>query len=462
MSINNLLYTVRDTFTANQLALSVVGANIANVNTPGYSRQRVDMVAVGDVDIKGLGAQFGVSVQQISRIYNRYIESQVLQQQQTTAYSDTMLQSMQNIETIMDDTNGGGINEQLDRFWTSWEDLANNPSGKLERNALLSTGESLAGSIVSYKRSLDSVNTELNYSIADIIPLINDKIREIADLTARIIEAGTNTGDINNILDKRTIAFQELGSMVNIDYFESSNGTVSVFLANGEPLLQGALAQTLSFKLTTNGKADIYSTNSPNAINDAITSGKLGAYMELQHTILPGYMDDLNDMTTALATRVNALHSSGFDADGNMGQEFFTISNVDNPSSSIKVNPAIAADINRIAASASVSGDGENATKLAAVRDEFLMGGLPPKQTLSDFLATMVGEIGRQTANAKTNSDRQTVIMNYLSNQRESVSGVSIDEEMILMAQYQMGYSAAGKLSTMVNEMMDILMEIIE
>ena len=164
-------------------------------------------------------------------------------------------------------------------------------------------------------------------------------------------------------------------------------------------------------------------------------------------------------MTSALAARVNALHSSGFDANGNMGQDFFSITDAVNSSGSIKVNPVIAADINRIAASASVSGDGENATKLAAVRDEFLMD--DGKETLSDFLATMVGEIGRQTANAKTNSDHQTAIMNNLSNQRESVSGVSIDEEMILMTQYQMAYSAAGKLSTMVNDMLDTLMNIV-
>ena len=351
MSINNLLFTVKDTLTANQMALSVVGANIANVNTPGYSRQRADMVAVGDVSIKGLGAQFGVDVQQVSRIYDRYIESQLLLQQQTTAYSDAMLQSLQNIETILDDTNGGGINAQLDRFWASWEDLANNPSGKLERNALLSTAESLVGAIGSYKQSLDSVNTELNRSIADTVPLINDKIREIADLTAQVIEAGTNTGELNNILDRRTIAFQELGSMINISYFETSNGTINVYLANGEPLMQGAISQTLSFSIS-NGKTDIYSTNSPNPINDAITSGKLGAYMELQQSILPGYIDDLNDMTSALAARVNALHSSGFDADGNMGMDFFSITNPANPASSISVNPVIGADINRIAASA--------------------------------------------------------------------------------------------------------------
>ena len=459
MSINNLLFAVRDTLTANQMALSVIGANIANVNTPGYSRQRADMIAVGDVSIKGLGAQFGVDVQQVSRIYDRYIESQLLLQQQTTAYSDAMLQSLQNIETILDDTNGGGINAQLDRFWASWEDLANNPSGKLERNALLSTAESLAGAIGSYKQSLDSVNTELNRSIADTVPLINDKIREIADLTEQVIAAGTNTGNLNNILDKRTSAFQELGKMININYFETSNGTLNVYLANGEPLMQGAISQTLSFSIS-NGKTDIYSTNSPNAINSAITSGKLGAYVELQQNILPGYIDDLNDMTSALAARVNALHSSGFDADGNMGMDFFSIINPANPASSISVNPVIGADINRIAASLSVSGDGNNATKLAAVRDEFLMDG--GKQTLSDFVATMVGEIGRQTANAKTNSSHQATIMSYLSNQRESVSGVSIDEEMILLTQYQMGYAAAGKLSSSVNEMLDILMSIVE
>jgi flagellar hook-associated protein 1 len=459
MSINNLLFTVKDTLIANQMALSVIGANVANVNTPGYSRQRADMFAVGTVSVNGLSAQFGVNVKQVSRIYDRYIESQLLQQQQATAYGDAMLQSLQNIEMILDDTNGGGINEQLDQFWASWEDLANNPSGKLERNALLSTAESLAGAIRSYKQSLESVNTELNRSIADVVPLINDKIREIADLTSQVIEAGTDTGGMNSVLDKRTIALQELGSMINISYFETSSGGLNIYMANGEPLLQERLAQTLSV-VVNNGITDIYSTNSVDTINGAITSGKLGAYMELQQNILPGYIDDLNSMTNALAARVNALHISGFDANGNMGMDFFNITNAANPSGSIRVNPVIAADIDRIAASLSVSGDGENATKLASVRDEFLMDS--GKQTMSDFLASMVGEIGRQTSNAKMNSDHQTTIMNYLSNQRGSVSGVSIDEEMILLTQYQMGYSAAGKLSNMVNEMLDILMDVVK
>lgn len=458
MSLNSLLFTARDSLTANQMAISIVGANIANVNTPGYSRQRADLITIGAVNVKGVDAQIGVSVNQVSRIYDRYIDAQIIRQQQTTAYSDAMLPGLQNLEIILDDTNGGGINEHINRFWASWEDLSSNPSGRLERNALLSTAESLAGTIVSYKQSLDSVNTELNRSIADVVALTNNKIQEISDINMQIINSGTNMGDLNNILDKRTTALRELASMININYFETSDGVINVSMANGQPLLVGSTVQTLSIA-DNNGRTDIYNSNSPDKANDIITGGKLGAYMDLQHSILPKYIDDLNTMTQTLAARVNALHGSGFDADGNIGLDFFSIADAGNPSGSIGINPIIAADINKIAASASISGDGENATKLAAVRDEFLMDS--GKETLSSFLASLVGEIGRQTANAKTDSNHQTAIMNSLSNRRESVSGVSIDEEMILLLKYQLGYTAAGKLCNMVDELMDTLMDIV-
>ena len=171
-------------------------------------------------------------------------------------------------------------------------------------------------------------------------------------------------------------------------------------------------------------------------------------------------MNDLDDLTNNMAARVNALHGSGFDANGNVGLDFFRIADTDSPSGSIGVNPIISADINRIAASASVSGDGEHATRLASIRDELLMDG--GKSTLGSFLAAMVGEIGRETANAKTNNDHQAAIANYLNNQRESVSGVSIDEEMILLIKFQMGYTTAGKLSQAVNEMLDTLMSLVQ
>ena len=162
----------------------------------------------------------------------------------------------------------------------------------------------------------------------------------------------------------------------------------------------------------------------------------------------------------AFSDRVNALHSSGFDAYKNTGVDFFTVTDKNNAdgaiSRSIGVNSAIASDVGRIACSLTVSGDGDNASNIASVQYELLMD--DQTSTLNGFLASMVGQIGLQVANAQTDNDRQSVLMNNLSNQREAASGVSIDEEMILLIKYQMGYTAAGKLAQTVDEMLNTLM----
>ena len=128
MSITSLLFTVRDSLLANQMAIDIVGANVANVNTPGYTRQRTSMESLGNVNVGNASAQVGVTVNRIERMYDRYIESQVIDQRQSSGYSEAMMLGLQNIEIILDDTSGGGINDQLNRFWASWEDLSKNPA----------------------------------------------------------------------------------------------------------------------------------------------------------------------------------------------------------------------------------------------------------------------------------------------------------------------------------------------
>jgi flagellar hook-associated protein 1 FlgK len=157
---------------------------------------------------------------------------------------------------------------------------------------------------------------------------------------------------------------------------------------------------------------------------------------------------------------VNELHTSGYDAYKNIGGVLFTIADVDDPSGTIGINSIIAADPNRIAGSETVTGDGEIASRIAAIQNELRMD--TGTATLNSFLATMVGEIGSQVSDAKMDSDYQTIIMNQLENQRESVSGVSIDEEMIQLIKYQMGYTAATKLVTSATEMLDTLIGLIK
>lgn len=461
MSIGSLLYTSRDSLLAHQMALDIVGANIANVDTPGYSRQRVDLKSTGNITVGGSNAQIGVTVNAVDRIYDRYLDSQITEQQQNMGYSDTMLQSLQNMEVMIDDTNGGGINDQLNKFWASWEDLSKNPGGIVERTALVATAENLTGSFAAYRQNLETINTDLNRSIADVVSQINDKVSEITDLNAKIITIPGDKGDRNILLDKRSQALKELSGLIDITQVETADGSVSVFMSNGEPLLQGNLGQTLSVRQNTSGRSDILSSNSPGQpIQEAIKGGKLGAFVELQNSILPEYVTAIDATAKALADRVNELHRNGFDTYQNTGADFFEIANSTNMAGTIQVSSAIRSDANRIAAAASVTGDAENATKIAAVQNELLMNS--NTSSLNSFLASLVGKIGNQVSSAKTDSDHQTIIANQLINQRESVSGVSLDEEMIRLIKYQMGYTAAGKLCTTVNEMLETLMNLVK
>ena len=462
MSISSLLFTARDALNSNQMAIDITGSNIANVNTPGYSRQQVDLKSLGSVTVGGAGTQIGVTVSQIERIYDRFIESQIIAQQQNTGYSDTLLRGLQNIEVMIDDTQGVGISDQLSKFWSSWEDLSKNPGGIVERSALLSAAQNLTGSLTSCKRNLDTITTDLSRSIADTVTSINEKVHELKDLNKKIIEIMGDKGEKNDLLDKQTQALKELGALINITHVGNADGTANVYLSNGQPLLQGIQEQTLSAKLNADGQSsDIYSSNlSGETVNSTLTSGKLGALIELQNKIVPEYINDIDAFSKSLADRVNELHRDGFDAYNNTGVNFFQILDEENSTGTIQVNSAISADVNRIAVATSVNGNGENASLIAAVQNELLMNN--KTASLGSFLATMVGQIGQQVSMSKTNNDRQTVIANLLGNQRESVSGVSIDEEMIRLISYQMGYNAAGKLVSVVDEILDTLMGIIK
>lgn len=461
MSINSLLFTSRDALMSHQMAIDVTGGNIANVNTPGYARQRTDLRSVGNVNVNGAGAQIGVTVSGVVRIYDRYVESRIIEQQQNSGYGDTMLQVLENMEVLLDETQGGGISDQLNRFWASWENLSQNPGGIVERSALVSTAENLTGSLTAYRTDLESINTDLNRNITDVVSQINRKVDEILDLNLKIMETADGEGGNNDLLDKRTQALKDLGALADIQYLENADGSLNVYLSNGDALLQGILGERLSVRVNSGKRCDIFFSRAPqDAVNGAITKGKLGALIELQGTIVPEYVAYIENFTGTLANRVDELHSSGFDAYKNTGINFFEIPNPDNMAGTIRVNPAIAADVNRIAASSSVTNNGEIAGRIASVQNELLMNN--QTSTLNSFLATVVGRIGQQVSAARANIDHQTLIMNQLGNQRESISGVSIDEEMIRLIKFQMGYNAAGKLCTVVDEMLDTLMGLVK
>ena len=458
MSIGSILNTSKDSLLSYQLAIDLTGSNIANVNTPGYSRQRPVFQSMGSVDLGSTRAQISVNVVSIERIYDEYLENQVVKQTQELGYGEAKSDVLERIEGIVEEREGGP-SDLLNKFWNAWGELSANPQGQVARNALLAAAENLTSTFRRIDSDLTQVVEDAGDRIYGVVAEINNYLSEIADLNGKITSYAKDRGDANIHKDNRMELLKELSDMLDINYVEDEAGAVNVFLADGRSLISKDSIRPLAAINQANAISDIvYATDPGESLKSAIVKGKSGelaALLEIGDTIAPGYREKLDDFAATLTSQVNALHRLGYDAYRNAGGDFFVPAT---DAGSFRVSAAVVSDINKIALSATVNGDGENARSIGAIRDELIMSG--GSATLNDYYASLVGQIGRDVADAKRNMEYRSSVMRQLTERRESVSGVSLDEEMMDLIKYQMAYNAAGKLVNTVNEMMTTLMQL--
>jgi flagellar hook-associated protein 1 FlgK len=454
--LTRVMNIAKDTLLSHSSAINITGSNIANVNTPGYSRLRPVFASVGGAT----ELQFGVQVTDAERICDRYIDAQLAQQAQESGYADTRKSTLERVEGIFNEAEGSGLNEALSEFWNAWNDLAKNPTGQVEKDALVSVSENLASMLQQKAQQLDDVRTDINSSIADTITQLNSCINDIAEFNDKIVMIQNGGGNASDLLDKRQESLKELGSLIDFNYVEDASGAVNVYLSNGKPLVQGGMVWELDTVVNPANSSYydiVFAGDTAEPINDIISKGKLGAYLELRDTDTAGYLDQLDTLAETLVNAVNTQHQSGFDGYGNLGGNFF---NPVTRAADMQVSTAILADIGKIAMSATLDSDGDNAIAIAKIKDALIMGG--GTSTVSSFYSSLMGKVGQDVVDAGWNVDRQTVITTQLENQREASSGVSLDEEMLNLMRFQMGYNAAGKLCGVVGEMMDTLLGLVK
>ena len=456
-NIFQILNTSRDSLLGHQTAINVTASNIANVNTPGYSRQRAVFSSSGSLE----SGTVGVKITDIERIYDRLLEVQVTDQEQNVGYSEARSDALNRAESVFNESQGGGINELLNEFWSAWEDLSANPDGQVERLAMSSVSQSLASVFRQYSDELSDVRKDANTRIAGDVNRINEYTSGISDLNDRILRAEGGGGISNDLKDKRAELLRELSNIVDIHYLEDEDGALNIFLSNGKPLVEGNLSWGLDVKKNVDNSAfyDVVFKDDPDeeVINSVITSGELGGLLEVRDVTVVDYMNRLDSLAAKIIENVNIQHAEGYDINGNTGEFFFAPAT---KAEDMYVSAAIISDTNRIAASATVNNDGDNAIAMAAIKDKpIIINDIT--STFNSHYASLVGRVGSDAAVAERRVDHQTVISDQLTNRREGISGVSIDEEMMNLMKYQLGYNAAGRLCNVANEMMDTLLSIV-
>jgi flagellar hook-associated protein 1 FlgK len=466
MSISSLLNVSKDSMISYQLAMDITGGNISNVNTAGYSRQRAVFAATGNVNAKAASAQLSVKIETVERMFDGYTEMQIAEQSQKVGAGETKNSMLQRVETVFDETNGAKLNDVIGRFWSAWDDLAKRPAGQAERDALVSVAGEMTSMFNTYGDQLYSLQQNIDDNVKNTVAQINSYTADIASLNRQIGQTAGGGGETNRLLDERNALLKQLCGLVNCQYIGGPNNALNIYLVNGQALVEGETSHALGvIKGSDSEFYDVvYKEKAGESINQylAATKGRLGALLDARDGIIPSYLDKIDDLAGTIMTQVNDIHARGFDAQRNLGGKFLVVEPEDSVAYArhLAVNQMIIADSGKIAASATVSGDGEQAAAIAALKDKLIMNG--GQTTVSSFYASLIGQLGREVADAGRNAEYQANVMTQLANQREGISGVSIDEEMMNLIKYQMGYQAAGKLCQVVDEMMNTLMSLVK
>ena len=422
---------------AQQRALQVTTHNITNAGTAGYTRQKADMVASTPYDTGNGLVGAGVDIQGYQRVRDNFIDIQLRAQTMKTGYAQARQEGLQQVSGALSEPGDNGINSLLAKFFSSWQDVASAPENDAARSALVQSTQGLATGFRDLADQIGVVKSQTGLAVTDTIAQVNSMGTRIAALNATIAGA-QSTGNLpNDLLDQRDALLDNLGSLTNTSWTLYADGTTDVMVGGGA-LVTGGTATTLL-------ESDFTS----------LSSGKLAALVGLRDTTLPGYLASLNTIAKSLADKVNAQHALGFNLDtGASGGAFFTYTPGSEAttlglSAAIIANPRLIAASDTVPASAGAqSGNGANAIAIAALMSDVTIGG---------SYVQLVNTIGSDTKEATRELANSTALAGTLEARRQSISGISLDEEMTNLIKFQRGFQAASRALNAMDDMIDLI-----
>ncbi|HSF26341.1 MAG TPA: flagellar hook-associated protein FlgK [Actinomycetes bacterium] len=454
MSTFGSLSTALSALYAQQRGLDVTGQNIANANTEGYSRQRVDLKSVGAPTVPAIwatyeGAGGGVTVSDVQRLRDMFLESRAHTEHGRLSYLQSMSTTLANVEQTLGEPGETGLAAQLGEFWGYWHDVANNPGDLAARGQLLQQAGTITTTFHNAQRALAAqwnAAREQVGTIADEVTATAARVAELNAAIARATQAGTPS---NELADQRDLLAMRLADLVGSTTKASTDGQVDVYLG-GTALVRGATSNGLTVKgpgdFDSAGGAKVSLEWANGGYDAAVTLGKAGALLESVNVAIPGYLADLDGVAKQLVEDVNTVHAAGYDLTGNTGINFFDPTKLTADTIQVALS-----DPNQVAASAVPGGnlDGSNATKLA----DLGIGTTGPDATYRQLIV----KLGVQAQTTNQRVDIQASTTTNLDSAREAQAGVSLDEEMVNMMSFQHAYAAAARVMTTIDQTLDVL-----
>ncbi len=440
---------------AQRFGLDVAGQNIANVNTPGYSRREALLAAIPGVD--RLSAGNGVEVQGMRAARDFRLE-QRLQHERPAQEREGAIANVLAVVEVAIGKPGESIDASLNALFDSFSRLAADPASAVARQGLVAQGSSLASTFRDMVDRLSLARRDADAGVKDSVRAVNDLAGRIARLNEALGTVRPNESQAMTLQDELGEAVKQLSTLIDIHTIPRANGGFDVTFGNGRPLVVGE--NTYPLETATVGPDGITAILSEGTtVTSEISGGRIGGLVHARDVLIPGYVAQLDELAYAVATQVNAVHRTGYDLAGNTNQNFFVEpAGVAGAAAAFAVDPAIAASPALVAAASTASpGNNENARALVGLREARVMSG--GTATFSDAWGQLVYTVGANSQAAKSEERSRGEIVRQVELLREQISGVSLDEEAMMMMKFQRAYEANARFFQAIDQTLETLMQ---
>jgi flagellar hook-associated protein 1 FlgK len=458
MSINFSPFEIgRRALNANQLGISVTGQNIANVNTPGYSRQRVNLAESAPTSFGRNAVGTGVSIQGVQSFRDLFIGSRIQTETGIAGRLSAERDALSPVEAALQGSENGGLNNALNGFFGAFRDLEANPNSVPLRGIIAQKAQNLTNAFQTTRNRLDGIRKGIDGEIRTTVDQVNSLSTKIANLNKQIKLNDGLGGNTSALQDQRSELATQLSELTGARSADNGDGTITLTIGEGRALVSGDVAYQLETQNTPPlGLAAITIGGQPATFDEGKIRGLQNAISFTTSSI-----DSLDGLAASVVERVNTLHTSGTDLDGNAGVNFFDAT-PPVTAANISVNAAIINDPRLVVASP-LTQPGQSGTVAGEIANLLT----DPNNTVgsrsgsfSTIFGSLVSEAGEQVRNAEDGLQTQGVILSQAIAQRDAVSGVSLDEEAINLLQYQKAFEAAARFLKVADEMTQTILSL--
>lgn len=453
MSLVSMLSIARSAMLVHQRAMAVTANNVANAQTPGYSRQRLNLASASPFLSPQGPLGRGVSDGGVTRARSEFFDSAYRRDNGLLFSSSTLGDFLGQVEAAVHEPSDFGIAAGMDGFFGAFADLANAPTSGVNRTLVVQGAVTLVNRLHQLDGALTQAGQDALTQMRTDLEQANSILKRIADLNNQVVAARGAAGSAPDLEDMRDAAVDELSRLAAVRVLTRPDGSIGV-LAGNALVVDGANVQPLALAAAPGG--GFVFTAGGNPMDPQ--AGSLKTLSDLTTTILPGIRGQLDALVSGLVSEVNAVHRAGYTATGATNTDFFDPAGV--TAGSIQVSAAILASPDEIAAGGTAApGDGSIALAIGGMASAPLaaLGG----RSARDVYTELAGAVGAAVRDAQQNASTQLALTERADTMRSSVSGVSIDEEMVGLIGQQQAYAAAAHLVKTANDMMEEILRMV-